>query len=187
MRLASDGFAAAAPNLYHRLECADADKMSLLKQLKDVELLADVEATVELLREQEPVDSDALGITGYCMGGRVAYPMAAAVPEFRASVAYYGGNTMVPWGEGITSPFDRTSEISCPLMFHFGEEDGNPSTEDRDKLDVELSRHGKEHVFYTYPDAGHAFLDFTREERYRPDADAASWPRTIEFFRTHLT
>ncbi|PYM11672.1 MAG: hypothetical protein DMD81_26255 [Candidatus Rokuibacteriota bacterium] len=37
---------------------------------------------------------------------------------------YYGGNIMVPWGEG-PSPFERTADIHCPLIGLFGEEDGN--------------------------------------------------------------
>ena len=56
------------------------------------------------------------------MGGRVTYLMAAALPQFKAAVAYYGGNIMVPWGEGVVAPFARTSEMRCPLMFHCGEE-----------------------------------------------------------------
>ena len=65
---------------------------------------------------------------------------------------------MVPWGEGVVAPFARTSEIRCPLMFHFGEEDTNPSLEDMRTLDAALTRDHKEHVFYTYPNAGHAFM-----------------------------
>jgi carboxymethylenebutenolidase len=115
----------------------------------------------------------------------VAYLMAAAVPQFKAAVPYYGGNIMVPWGDGGVAPFERTSDISCPILFHFGEEDANPSLADMEKLDAELTRHGKAHTFYTYPNAGHAFMDFTGE-RYREAAATASWPRTLDFFAQHL-
>ena len=40
----------------------------------------------------------------------------------------------------------RTSEIHCPLMFHFGEEDTNPSLEDMRQLDAALTHDHKEHV-----------------------------------------
>ena len=53
------------------------------------------------------------------------------------------------------------------------------------KLDEELSRHGKVREFYSYPGAGHAFMN-RRAETYRADADAASWPRTIEFLNRCL-
>jgi carboxymethylenebutenolidase len=181
-KLAEAGYVAAAPDLYHRLGPDDPHSP---RQLKDLEMIADTQATVDFLTQHDAVDSDALGITGFCMGGRVAYLMAAAIPQFKAAVPYYGGNIMVALGEGVVSPFERTAEISCPLMFHFGEEDRNPSLEDMKTLDAELTRHNKPHQFYTYPNAGHAFMDFSGE-RYREAASEASWPRTLDFFEKHL-
>jgi len=157
-----------------------------IRQLKDLEIIADVQATVDFLQHHQAIESASLGITGFCMGGRVTYLMAAALPQFKAAVAYYGGNIMVPWGEGVVAPFARTSEIRCPLMFHFGEEDTNPSLEDMRTLDAALTRDHKEHVFYTYPNAGHAFMDFTNAQRHRDAAATASWPRTLDFFARHL-
>jgi carboxymethylenebutenolidase len=53
------------------------------------------------------------------------------------------------------------------------------------QLDAELTRHGKVHEFYSYPGAGHAFMN-RRGERYRADADHDSWPKTLAFFAKHL-
>jgi carboxymethylenebutenolidase len=110
--------------------------------------------------------------------------MAAANPSFKAAVSYYGGGTMVPWGEG-SAPFERTTEIHCPLLGLFGEDDANPSPADMRKLDAELTRYGKIHEFHSYPGAGHAFMN-RRGERYRADADQDSWPKTLAFFTKHL-
>ena len=181
-RLAEAGYVAAAPDLYHRL---GPDDSRTPRDLIDAEMIADVQATIAFLQNHNAVNSEALGITGFCMGGRVAYLMAAALPQFKAAEAYYGGNTMVALGEGGASPFERTSEINCPLLFHFGEEDANPSPEDMQKIGTELTRHNKAHEFYTYPGAGHAFMDFTGE-RYHEVASVAAWPRTLEFFARHL-
>ena len=123
-RLATAGYAAVAPDLYHRLE---PGVERTIRQLTDLEVIADVQATVDFLQHQNAIERVSLGITGFCMGGRVTYLMAAALPQFKAAVAYYGGNIMVPWGEGVVAPFARTSEMRCPLMFHFGEEDTNRS------------------------------------------------------------
>ena len=57
--------------------------------------------------------------------------------------------------------------------------------EDMRKLDAELSRQGKGHEFYSYPNAGHAFMN-KRASSYRAHADAASWPRTVDFFNRQL-
>jgi len=111
--------------------------------------------------------------------------MAAAVPAFRAAVAYYPGNTLRAWGKEIPSPFERTAEIHCPILGHFGADDKNPSPEDMGKFDAELTKFHKTHEFHSYPDAGHAFMDNTKES-YRRHADEASWPRTLEFLGRHL-
>jgi carboxymethylenebutenolidase len=185
-RVASAGYAAAAPDLYHcdGPECKD-DGPTRRARLRDVNVIKDVNATVDFLMGHRSVEAERLGIIGFCMGGRVSYLMAAANPHFKAAVAYYGGNIMVPWGEGL-APFDRTAEIHCPLLGLFGEEDANPSPSDMRKLDAELTKHGKVHEFHSYPGAGHAFMN-RRGERYRADADRDSWPKTLAFFAKHLS
>ncbi len=184
-RIAQAGYVGVAPDLYHRdgPECRD-DATTRRGRLRDEGVIKDVNATIAFLQAHGSVQSDHLGIIGFCMGGRVAYIMAAANPHFKAAVAYYGGNILVPWGKG-PSPFERTREIHCPLLGHFGEDDRNPSPADMAKLDAELTKHGKPHEFYSYPGAGHAFLDDSRES-YRRDADELSWPRTLDFFSRNL-
>jgi carboxymethylenebutenolidase len=185
-RLAQAGYVAAAPDLYHRdgLDCKD-DIVARRSRLRDRTVINDVNAAVGFLQRHNSVDGQRLGIIGFCMGGRVVYLMAAAAPVFKAAVAYYAGNTFRAWGRDIPSPFERTSEIHCPLLGHFGEDDKNPSPEDMQKLDAELTKFNKAHEFYSYPDAAHAFMDSAKES-YRRHADEASWPRTLNFFERYL-
>ena len=184
-KIAAAGFFGVSPDLYHRDApgCRD-DGPTRRSRLRDPAVIRDVNATVDFLKGQKLADGERLGIIGFCMGGRIAYLMAAVNPAFKAGVAYYGGNIMVPWGDG-PSPFERSSEIRCPLLGHFGAEDKNPSPEDMKKLDAELDKFGKPHEFYSYPGAGHAFMD-RHGNKYHADADAASWPRTVDFFGKHL-
>jgi carboxymethylenebutenolidase len=185
-RVASAGYAAVAPDLYHRdgPDCKD-DGPTRRARLQDITVIKDMNATVDFLIGHRSVDAEQLGIIGFCMGGRVSYLMAAANPRLKAAVAYYGGNIMVPWGEG-PAPFDRTAEIHCPLLGLFGEEDTNPSPSDMRKLEAELTKHGKAHEFHSYPGAGHAFMN-RQGERYRADADHNSWPKTLAFFAKYLS
>ncbi len=185
MRLAEAGYFAAAPDLYHRQDPRVGGMMDKLKLLQDPELEVDVNAAVDYLRGHSQVDGQRLGIIGFCMGGRVAYLLAELNPHFRAAVAYYGGNIMVPWGDGA-SPFSLSSELHCPLLFHFGAEDKNPSPDDRVMLDEELTRLGKEHEFHSYEGAGHAFMNFANPNMYRENAATASWPRTLDFLAYQL-
>jgi carboxymethylenebutenolidase len=183
--IAREGYAAVAPDLFHRdgPDCKD-DGPARRARLRDSNVIEDVNAASEFLKKREQVDATRLGIVGFCMGGRVVYLMAAVSADLKAGVMYYGGNTMTAWGDG-PSPFDRTREIRCPLLGHFGEEDENPSPEDMRKLDAELKRWGKAHEFYSYPGAAHAFANLG-SPKYRAHAANASWPRTFAFFSRQL-
>ncbi len=121
-------------------------------------VIKDVNATVDFLRGQKSADVERVGIVGFCMGGRVAYLMAAANPMFRVAVDFYGGDIFKAWSDGPL-PFDRTAEIHCPIQGHFGETDKNPSPEEMRRLDAELTRLGKVHEFYYYPNAGTPSVD----------------------------
>ncbi|MBI3897663.1 MAG: dienelactone hydrolase family protein [Gammaproteobacteria bacterium] len=181
-RLSNAGYAAIAPDLYHRQDATmPLGPLECMDLLKDIEVMADVNAAVAYLRSDARVDPERIGVLGFCMGGRVAYLLAAANQTLKAAVVYYGGNIKVPWGEQVPTPFARTPQINCPILFHFGDEDDNPSPADRRMLDAELTRHGKAHEFYHYPNAGHAFMNFTNAERYRQAATEVAWPRTLAF------
>ena len=185
-RLAEEGYVAVAPDLFHRMtDPSVTDGITKAGQLSDPEIIADVNATVDFLRNHSAVDGERIGVTGFCMGGRVTWLAAATNPHFKAAAPYYGGNLMVPRGAADKSPFELTDGINCPILFHFGELDGNPSQEHMRTLDDELTRLGKPHQFYTYPGADHAFMDHTGARFHRESAEI-SWPRTLEFFAYHL-
>lgn len=185
-RLAGEGYAAAAPDLFHRItDDMTKDGSTKGSHLSDPEIITDVNTTVEWLRTNGAIDGERLGITGFCLGGRVTWMMAAATRHFNAAVPHYGGNIMVPRGKATQSPFDRTREINCPMLFHFGALDKNPSQEDLKKLDAELTKYSKPHQFFTYQGADHGFMNHNGD-RYNSAAADTSWPRTLDFFASHL-
>jgi carboxymethylenebutenolidase len=183
--LALQGYAAVAPDLYHRdgPGCKD-DNPTRKARVRDATIIKDITAAVQFLKNRRQVDGARLGIVGFCMGGRIVYLMSAATRDLKAAVMFYGGSTMVPLGDG-PSPFDRTREIGCPIQGHFGADDQNPSPEDMRQLDAELSRWGKAHEFHAYAGAAHAFAN-AGSANYRPHAAALAWPKTMEFFSRYL-
>lgn len=183
-RFAQAGFVALAPDLYHRDANVDDDPLTRMGRLRDAEIVRDCDAAVEHLKGLDDVAGERIGVTGFCMGGRVAYLAAAHNASFGAVVVFYGGNIMVAWGEG-EAPFDRTEGIACPVLGLFGEDDTNPSPSDVAKLDAELSRLGKEHEFHSYAGAGHAFMNWLRPS-YREDTAEDAWTRCVGWFRRCL-
>ena len=121
-RLAAEGYVAVIPDLFHRFseEVLSGPRLGRLDHLSDPDIIADMNAAASFLDNHAAVDGNRIGVTGFCMGGRVVWLMAATNPVFKAAVSYYEGNIMAPWGAATQAPFDLTSEINCPLMFHFG-------------------------------------------------------------------
>ena len=127
--MAEQGYAAVCPNLFHRITDSTMTGVEKAGSLLDPQVVADVNAAVGFLQSRPSVVGDRIGITGFCMGGRVSWLAAASIPAITASAPYYGGNIMVARG-GDQTPFELADGINCPIMFHFGEIDANPSPED---------------------------------------------------------
>ena len=184
-RFAAEGYVGVAPDLYHREDPNSSDDpLTRMGRLRDATIIEDVNAAIEHAKGLDEIRADRLGITGYCMGGRVTYLMAAENPDLKAAVVCWGGNIMVPWGEG-QAPFELTDRIGCPVLGLFGEDDPNPNPADVAKLDAELTRLGKSHEFHSYAGAGHAFMNEGRPN-YREEAAKDAWEKTLAWFDRHL-
>ena len=181
-RLHREGYVAAAPELFHR-QGPEVEASKRTSLLRDDEIIADMNATVAHLKAMSKTVAP-LGVVGFCMGGRVCYLMACVQPEFKAAAVFYGGNIFKALGEG-PSPFERSSGIQCPMLGCFGMDDANPSPDDVNKIDAELTRLKKWHEFHRYHNAGHAFQNFW-DVRYRERASRASWAELLAFFTGHL-
>lgn len=186
-RLANAGYAGIAPDMFHRAGVDYEPGPARAAEYLDANIIKDINATVEFLKNHPSVDSARLGIVGFCSGGRITYLMASASPDFKAAAAYYPGNTMEAWGDG-KSPFDLTPEINCPVIGFYGGDDENPSPADQVKIDAQLDRHGKVRESFSYPGAGHAFMNqiTERNDRYRPEAAQDAWAKTLAFFDKHV-
>ena len=186
-RAAEGGFVAVAPQLYHREgEPNTPEETANFKNFRrDTHVISDINATVQFLRGCTNVDASRLGVIGFCMGGRVAFLMAAASKSFKAAVDFYGGGVYSKWGADRPAPAELATHVSCPIQGHFGELDKNPPPDEMRTLDAELRRLGKDHEFFFYPDAPHGF-NRSGWKGYKSDHDKTSWARTLTFFSKHL-
>ena len=184
-KLAAEGFITAAPDIFHR-QPDEKDPVKRRGNLKDDELIEDMDAGLAWLRSTGRADMQKLAILGHCMGGRHSYLGACTRPVFRCCVAYYRGNMFKPWGHGGPSPFDKLAKLEAPVLAFYGNDDENPSPADVDRIEAELKRLGKTYAFHRYDGAGHAFQNFLAADKFRPDATRDSWARTVTFLHRHL-
>ncbi len=189
-RLPAQGYVGLAPAMFHRqgpmitgLHEELNTAIGRMQQSTDAGITADVRAAIDYLKGQ-PFVNDRIGIVGFCFGGRVAYLAACAMSDLSASVVFYGGNIGVALGDG-PSPLEQTSNISCPVLGLFGEEDANPTLDDVANLDAELTKHGKAHEFHNYAGAGHGFHCDVRGS-YRAEAAEDAWAKALAWFNQNL-
>ena len=182
-RVAGEGYVALAPDLFYRggkgrtARYDDLPKaLELMGALRDDEIVADVGSAIQYLERAPGVRAGRTGITGFCMGGRVSYLAAAALPEkIKAAAPFYGG--------GI--PIDRTATVRAPVLAFFGDADPFIPMDQVEKLRAEAKRLGKNVEIVVYPGAPHGFFCNERDS-YRPDAARDAWERTKTFFGRHL-
>ena len=183
--LAGLGYVAAAPHLHHRRPEGE-DTRESIKNLDDVQIVADLNATVELLKGMDSVDNDRMAIAGHCMGGRVSFLGAAMIADFKCNVAYYSGNMFKALGAGDAPPFEKLGQLRGPVAGFFGNDDKNPSPDDVAKISAKLAEHGIAHEFQGYDGAGHAFQNFMNPEGYRAAATADSFARMTAWLAKNL-
>src|SRR5439155_13432504 len=98
-RIAGEAYVALAPDLYWRGGKGRTirydqlpEAIALMQSLKDPEIVSDLGSAIAYLEKQAFVHADRIGITGFCMGGRVAYLAACELPDkIKASAPFYTG------------------------------------------------------------------------------------------------
>jgi carboxymethylenebutenolidase len=191
-RFAAEGYNALCPNLYARqgLDVDPDDAAAAAREaggVPDEQFVGDAQGALDALRAL-PTSNGKVGVIGYCSGGRHAFLTAISVPV-DAAVDCYGAFVVGTPPEGfplkVKPLVDRASELNCPLLGLFGNDDMFPNREHVDELEAALKDAGKEYEFHRYDGAGHAFFTVDRTA-YRPEAAVDGWQRIFDFFGTHL-
>lgn len=192
-RLADAGFAALAPDFFHGELIPYTDgqaAMAKISTLKDEALLQESLAGLDWLEKQPLVNAAALGVIGFCMGGRLAYLINCRHPtRLKAAVGFYGGSIAPeaagPDRFGRTPPIGETAQMQAPLFLGYGADDqGIPAAEHARVVDA-LSAAKKRYTLNVYPGAGHAFLCEERAN-YAPAAAPLGWRDAIAFLKAGL-
>jgi carboxymethylenebutenolidase len=138
--------------------------------------VADLVAALSRLRGLPEVQGHQTGVMGYCLGGLLAY-LVAAHGDPDACVSYYGST--------IADLLDLAPAITCPVLFHFGGNDPYIPIEQVDKIATAFS--GRDDVTIRLePDAGHAFENLLAPQFGMPEPAARSWEATVEWLGAHL-
>jgi carboxymethylenebutenolidase len=182
--LAGLGYVVGAPDLFWRLQrdwraehTEDGIKrsMDIVSRFDPEAGVADLTAALDHLAGLSEV-TGAVGAIGFCLGGSMAYALAARA-EPAAFVSFYG--SQVPDG------LDLMDSIECPAQFHFGGSDPYISRER--VAAVERAVAGRPHMeIHVQEDAGHAFHNRVAPMFYQAEAAARAWRLTEDFLARRL-
>lgn len=188
-RFAKQGYLALAPDLFVR-QGDPASYGSIAEVMKEVvgktpdaQVMGDLDACVAWARDNGG-NTDKLGVTGFCWGGRIAWLYCAHNPKVKAGVAWYGRLVCDKTPLTPQHPIDLAPTLKVPVLGLYGGKDGGIPLSTVEKMKAALAQGGNKSEFVVYPNSGHAF-----HADYRPsyvEADAKDgWKRCLDWFKAH--
>lgn len=168
-RIAERGYAVLAPNIFYRAGRAPVlpfpdmtseearseffkDVRPLMADLTPERMAADGAAYLDELAR---VADEPLAVTGYCMGARLGWRIAAAHPDRVAALAGFHGGGLAT--DDPESPHRSAGELRAEVYFGHADRDPSNTAEQISALDAALDDAGVTHRAEVYPGARHGY------------------------------
>ncbi len=145
---------------------------------------SDTRAFLDFLAAQPDVKGARVGVTGYCMGGRLSLIAAANFPDrIAAAGVFHSGN--LANDQDVTSPHLRADVIRARVYVGGADQDAGFPPEQKARLEQALAAAGVEHRVEIYEGARHGY---TMKDLSVYDEAAAErhWRETVALFDAAL-
>jgi carboxymethylenebutenolidase len=146
---AARGYVTIAPDLLTRrggTTGADAARRIIADLPRD-SLTVDLDATLAYVGSLKAVDPEAVGVIGFCWGGRRAFDYATNNQTIQAAVVCYGS---------APSP-ESMGRIAAPILGVYAENDARINRE-IPAVEQAMAEAAKDYRYRIYPGTGHGFL-----------------------------
>ena len=180
---AQRGYLAVAPDAFWRQEPGielnpdvEVEFQQALNHMQKYDVnegVKDIESVIHWIRKEHGIEK--VGFVGFCLGGKVAYVVAART-DIDATVGYYGVQ--------IDQMLDEKHAIAKPLMLHIPTEDHFVDKEAQAAMHAGLDDHPRV-TLHDYEGLDHGFATEFGERRNDEAAELAE-KRTEEFFAEHI-
>lgn len=172
-RIASWGYVVLVPNVLYRsgtiaqtspdVPYLDAEAraaflgaaMPRVHALTDDQVMSDGTAYIAALHALPGVGAGPVGLTGYCMGGRLALLTAATHPDDVAAVGMFHTGGLVT--DSASSPHLRVAEVHAALLAIHADHDRSLPPEAVAQFEHALTAAGVTHHTRVYPGAQHGY------------------------------
>jgi len=168
-RIAGQGYVVLAPNALYRAgrapvlpmpDFTDPDNRAgfmqsvrpIIEQLTPDAISRDGEAYLDFL---STTATGPVGITGYCMGARVGWRIAAAYPDRVSALGGFHGGGLVT--DAANSPHRSAGQLEAEVYFGHADQDANMNPEQIGTLNDALDKAGVRHRAEVYEGALHGY------------------------------
>lgn len=187
-RIASAGYVVLAPNVFYRAGRSPVPPMPdmtspeqrtaffqllrpMMEELTPERIVSDGNAYLDYLEHM--ATPGPVAITGYCMGARLGWRIAAAYPDRVAALGGFHAGGLVT--EGPDSPHRAAGQLKAELYFGFADQDRSMTAEQIATLERTLKEAGARYTAEVYEGAEHgytmadtpAYNEAARERHYR--------------------
>jgi len=177
-RVAKAGYVALAVDLLSReggTEKHDFDAIpGILGKAPPARHVQDFRSGLAFARSQPSARGDRAGMVGFCFGGAVTWRVAAAIPELRAAVPFYGVPVQEAEVPGIGA---------AVLAIYAGRDDR--INQNIPAIEAAMAKNGKTFRKIVYPNVEHAFHN-DGGQRYNESAAKAAWGEALAWFGKYL-
>jgi carboxymethylenebutenolidase len=197
-RLAALGYVVLLPDVFYRagprasfdIATAFADPaergrlMALIGSLTTERVRADAAAYLDALAARRGVRADRVGVTGYCMGGRLSFLTAALHPgRVRAAASFHAGGLVT---DAPDSPHRLAGAVTASLYLGVADADRGCTPEHQGALAGALAAADVAYCIELYRGKRHGFAVTDHAGAYDADAAERHWRRLESFLREHL-
>ncbi|MDY6811528.1 MAG: dienelactone hydrolase family protein [Actinomycetota bacterium] len=200
-RIASWGYVVLAPNVFYRNGTAPSlepigdltepenratfmsEAMSRVKALTVDLAERDLSVYIDALRGRDDVRHSDIGITGYCMGGRLALLAAATRPDAVGAIGIFHTGGLVT--DDPDSPHHLLPKVRADLLAIHADEDRSLPPEAVATFEHALTSSGVSHSAWVHAGAHHGFT-MADTAVYHPQAAEEHFERLHELFTRTL-
>lgn len=176
-KLAVEGFVVGVPDLFHGKVVTEPDEAEKATMMMDTEgAIREIIGALDTIKNMAHVEQQKPGLTGFCLGGFLAFKVAERYPDLGAVVPFYGA--------GYDPNPAEVQLVNAPVLAIYGDQDPFAPPEEARKVEQVYKAAHKNITIRTYH-AGHAFINPTHGD-YVKEAAEDAWPRAVNFLKEHL-
>ncbi|MFF7372992.1 dienelactone hydrolase family protein [Streptomyces tricolor] len=196
-RLAGAGYTVLLPNVFYRLGRAPVLDLPefidpgtdptlwerlgpIVSGLTPEQVKRDADAYLRWLADSPPTVAGPVGLTGYCMGARLALWTAGAHPDRVAAAAGFHGGRLAT--DDPDSPHLEAPRITAELYFGHADDDPSLPPEQIARFADALTAAGVRHTCEVYAGARHGYTQ-ADTPAYDRDADERHWAALLDLLK----